>query len=77
MSGQTLNGVSVNGFCIIEISYCSVTGTPFAQTAPNGYVSAPSNPGGCDFNGCNIGGVAQACQQNFCKDAQGSCGNCP
>jgi hypothetical protein len=58
------------------VSYCSATGTPFGQTPPTGYESAASNPAGCDFNGCDIGGVTTSCQQNFCMNANGNCSSC-
>ena len=73
-SGQTLNGVTVSGFCIATVYYCSVSG-PASVAGPGGFVNAMSMPGGCDYNG--VSGAAPSYQENFCKDAMGSCSNCP
>ena len=72
-AGQTLNGVPVNGVCVLSVYYCSASNTPFGQTPPTGYASVPSSPGGCDYNQCPGGTPPNNCQQNFCKDAQGVC----
>ena len=73
MAGQTLNGVAVSGVCIATVYYCTTSGA-MSQTGPAGFVNAPSSPGGCDYNGISTG---MTYQENFCKDAQGSCSNCP
>jgi hypothetical protein len=73
-TGQTLNGVPVTGFCTLTIYYCSTTGVA-SQTAPSGFLNVASSPAGCDYNG--VSGAAPSYQENFCKDAQGSCSNCP
>ena len=58
---------------MVSVFYCNASGTATSQTAPSGFVNAMSNPAGCDYNGC----TGTACQENFCKDAMGSCSNCP
>jgi hypothetical protein len=71
-----LNGVTVDGICVVAVYYCSASEVPFAQTTPSGYASVPSNPGGCDYDGCSDAGVDN-CHQNFCANAQGNCSACP
>lgn len=68
-----LGNVAVSGLCMATVLYCSESGVA-AQTAPAGYKSAVSAPGGCDLNECQ----GRSCQQTFCKDCKGDCATaCP
>jgi hypothetical protein len=76
MTGQTLNNVVVDGICVVTMYYCSASDLPFGQATPSGYANVPSNPAGCDYNGCSDAGTDN-CHENFCADALGNCNACP
>ena len=54
----------------------AASSVPFGQATPSGYANEPSNPGGCDYNGCSDAGVDN-CHENFCANAEGNCNACP
>jgi hypothetical protein len=71
-----LDGLFVNGVCVMLAVYCSQTG-PKGIAPPPGYIQDSSTPLECGFNGCGVGS-SHSCQANFCKDCSGNCEkNCP
>jgi hypothetical protein len=57
------DGNSVTCLCTETVYYTACVTFSMASQAGEGWLSAPSNPGGCDYNGCS--GIM--CQQNFCQ----------
>ncbi|MFO0712075.1 MAG: MopE-related protein [Sandaracinus sp.] len=71
----TLGGSPANGLCAMSMYYHSECGIQDMSPWAPGWQHSPSNPAGCDYNGCDGAGN---CQENFCIPCPGGdCALCP